>query len=62
MKVYPDLDRAQSAHAGRTKNSSNQRYIMLTIGLLSLVLIPVVVDIALRGRHRTIELSMVRPD
>ncbi|MEN9451510.1 MAG: hypothetical protein RLZZ369_569 [Pseudomonadota bacterium] len=35
---------------------------MLTIGLLSLVLIPVVVDIALRGRHRTIELSMVRPD
>lgn len=35
---------------------------MLTIGLLSLVLIPVVVDISLRGRHRTIELSMVRPD
>ncbi len=35
---------------------------MLTIGLLSLVLIPVVVDIALGGRHRAVELCMVRPD
>ncbi len=35
---------------------------MLTISLMMLVLIPIAVDVALRGRHRTIELSMIRPD
>ena len=35
---------------------------MLTICLMLLVLVPVVVDVALRGRHRTIDLSMIRPE
>ena len=35
---------------------------MLAIALLSLVAIPVLLDLALRGRHATIELSMKRPE
>lgn len=35
---------------------------MLTLAVLSLVLIPIGLDISLRGRHQTIELSMIRPD
>lgn len=35
---------------------------MLTLSLLAVVLMPIVVDVALRGRHTTNELSMVRPD
>lgn len=35
---------------------------MLTISLLFLIATPIVIDLALRGRHRTIELSMIRPD
>jgi len=34
---------------------------MLTIAILSLVLIPVIVDLALRRHSQTIKLSMVRP-
>ncbi len=33
---------------------------MLTIAILCLVLVPIGLDIALRGRHQTIELSMQR--
>lgn len=32
---------------------------MLTIAILSLITVPVILDIALRGRRQTIELSMV---
>lgn len=35
---------------------------MLTIALLSLVLVPMILDVATRGLHTTIELSMKRPD
>lgn len=33
---------------------------MLTLTLLALVAIPVAIDLFLRGRHQTIELSMAR--
>ena len=33
---------------------------MLTLTIVCLVLIPIGVDFALRGRHQTIELSMTR--
>jgi len=33
---------------------------MLILTLLALVAIPVAIDLALRGRHQTIELSMAR--
>lgn len=33
---------------------------MVTLTLLALVAIPVLIDLSLRGRHRTIELSMAR--
>mgnify|MGYP000853824072 FL=1 len=33
---------------------------MLTLTLLALVAVPVAIDLALRGRHQTIELSMAR--
>ena len=33
---------------------------MLTIAILCLVLVPIGLDLALRGRHQTIELSMQR--
>lgn len=35
---------------------------MLTLSILGLALIPFLLDVALRGRHQTIELSMVRKD
>lgn len=35
---------------------------MLTLAILSLVLIPVALDFAMRGLHTTHELSMKRPD
>lgn len=35
---------------------------MLTIAILCLVLIPIALDIGVRGFHQTIELSMVRQD
>lgn len=33
---------------------------MLTIAILCLVLVPIGLDVAFRGRHQTIELSMQR--
>nr|WP_315199212.1 hypothetical protein [uncultured Aquabacterium sp.] len=33
---------------------------MLTLTLLCLVAIPVLIDLSVRGRHQTIELSMLR--
>ncbi len=33
---------------------------MLTLSILSLVLVPIALDVALRGRHQTIELSLIR--
>ena len=33
---------------------------MLTLAIVCLVLVPIAVDMALRGRHQTIELSLVR--
>ncbi len=33
---------------------------MLTLTILSLVAIPMLIDLSLRGRHQTIELSMRR--
>ncbi len=33
---------------------------MLTLAIVSLVLVPIGLDFALRGRHQTIELSLVR--
>jgi hypothetical protein len=33
---------------------------MLTLSLLCLVAIPALIDLSLRGRHRTIEVSMLR--
>ena len=33
---------------------------MLTLAILCLVTVPVLIDLALRGRHQTIELSMLR--
>jgi hypothetical protein len=35
---------------------------MLTLSILSLVLIPIALDFAMRGLHTTHELSMKRPD
>jgi hypothetical protein len=35
---------------------------MLTIAIVSLVLIPILLDVSLRGLHTTHELSMKRPD
>lgn len=32
---------------------------MLTLTILALVTIPVLIDLSLRGRHQTIELSML---
>lgn len=61
MKVYPDFALQKQAHAGFSQ-STPQEAIMLTLTVLSLVLIPVAVDIYFRGRHQTIELSMTRPD
>jgi hypothetical protein len=33
---------------------------MLTLSILALVLVPIAIDMALRGRHQTIELSLHR--
>lgn len=33
---------------------------MLTLTILALVAIPMLIDLGLRGRHQTIELSMMR--
>ena len=33
---------------------------MLTLAIVCLVLVPIAVDIASRGRHQTIELSLIR--
>jgi hypothetical protein len=33
---------------------------MLTLAIVCLVLVPVALDVALRGRHQTIELSLIR--
>jgi hypothetical protein len=33
---------------------------MLTLSILALVAVPMLIELTLRGRHRTIELSMVR--
>lgn len=33
---------------------------MLTLTILALVTIPMLIDLGLRGRHQTIELSMLR--
>jgi hypothetical protein len=33
---------------------------MLTLAIVCLVLVPIGLDVAFRGRHQTIELSMVR--
>jgi uncharacterized membrane protein len=35
---------------------------MLTLNLLSLATIPFLLDVALRARHKTIELSMIRKE
>jgi hypothetical protein len=35
---------------------------MLTLSILGLALIPLLLDVAMRGRHQTIELSMERRD
>lgn len=42
--------------------TKTRRYPMLTLTILTLVLLPVAVDFALRGRHQTIRLSLVRQD
>lgn len=68
MKVNTDLDKARQAHASSLRRSfrsaplPNQklRCPMLILTLLALVAIPVAIDLALRGRHQTIELSMAR--
>ena len=33
---------------------------MLTLAIVCLVLVPIAIDVASRGRHRTIELSLIR--
>lgn len=33
---------------------------MLTLAIVCLVLIPVALDVSLRGRHQTIQLSLIR--
>lgn len=33
---------------------------MLTLAIVSLVLLPIAIDVALRGPHQTIRLSMAR--
>lgn len=39
-----------------------QEHPMLTIAILCLALIPVALDVAIRGLHTTHELTMKRPD
>jgi hypothetical protein len=72
MKVYPDLQMATSAHAvnsdpalvsGRPQTANCKKKaecLMLTLAIVALVLVPIGLDFALRGRHQTIELSMAR--
>ena len=72
MKVNPDSGGAGRAHpvywfpgarTGRAVSPLHNRKLrpfMLTIAILSLVFVPVALDLAMRGRHRTIELSLVR--
>jgi hypothetical protein len=38
------------------------RFALLTLTLLALVSIPMLIDLSLRGRHQTIELSMRHAD
>ena len=67
MKVNTDLDPARQAHASSLRRSFRSassihetEATMLTLTLLALVAIPVAIDLALRGRHQTIELSLIR--
>ena len=48
------------ANVGLYSTTKKAEAIMLTIGILCLVLIPIALDFALRGRHQTIELSLIR--
>ncbi len=69
MKVTTNYTCFTWAHIGLTADDAVQVEAptpkevntMLTIAILSLVLIPVIVDLALRRHRQTITLSMVRP-
>jgi hypothetical protein len=69
MKVTPHYSRTTWAHIGLTADDAvpveaptpQEVNTMLTIAILSLVLIPVILDWAMRRHRQTIELSMVRP-
>ncbi len=51
---------ARSGRQPLPQQRAKLRHPMLTLTLLALVAIPVAIDLALRGRHQTIELSMTR--
>jgi hypothetical protein len=56
--VYPAYVIFSSAGAHTTNKKVEAP--MLTLSIICLVLIPMVLDTLVRGRHQTIELSMVR--